>query len=128
MWNTGFHTDPQDLHRSEQLCTGVGEYPQQLPRKETTMLLWLPTGDQAEDTNMAFEITFLDRTTHHIADADTFNHDKSMTTFYRTGNARGTIDCWSIPVASIRTDEILMVRAAQEADAGVAQVRHLATA
>ncbi|NLA35010.1 MAG: hypothetical protein GX868_04890 [Actinobacteria bacterium] len=123
-----FHTDPQDLHRSRRLCTATAGYPQPLPKKETTMLPWLPTGDLAEDDTMAFEITFLDRTTHLIADADTFNHDKSMTTFYRTGNARGTIDCWSTPVASIRTDEILMVRAAELTNQGVAEVRHLATA
>lgn len=77
---------------------------------------------------MAFEITFLDRTVQLVDDADTFAHDKSMTTFYRTGNARGTIDCWSIPVASVRTDEILMVRSVEAAAARVAEVRHLATA
>ena len=33
-----------------------------------------------------------------------------MTTFYRTANERRTVDCWAVPVASVRTEEILMVR------------------
>lgn len=91
------------------------------------MLPWLPTGDLAEDDTMAFEITLLDRTVELIADADTFSHDKAMTTFYRTGNARQTIDCWSVPVASIRTDEILMVRSCSAVAENTVPVRHLAS-
>ena len=55
-----------------------------------------------------------------------------MTTFYRTGNARRSIDCWSVPVASVRTDEILMIReaareAGREADETVATAEAVAT-
>jgi hypothetical protein len=60
-----------------------------------------------------FEITLRDRSVELVADADTFVHEKSMTTFYRTNNARRTIDCWSVPLASVRTDEILMIKAAE---------------
>ncbi|MFN8051309.1 MAG: hypothetical protein U0Q22_07740 [Acidimicrobiales bacterium] len=59
---------------------------------------------------MPFQITLRDRSVEIIDEADTFAHDKTMTTFYRTGNARRAIDCWSVPVASVRTDEILMIR------------------
>ncbi len=98
------------------------------------MLPWLPTGEKAHDRPMdaitnssGFEITLRDRTTESIGGADTFAHEKAMTTFYRTNNARRTVDCWSVPVASVRTDEILMIRelAAPET---LDNVHHLATA
>ncbi|MEZ5322290.1 MAG: hypothetical protein R2698_09495 [Microthrixaceae bacterium] len=59
---------------------------------------------------MGYEITLRDRTTELVADADTYAHDKSMTTFYRTANARRTVDCWATPLASVRTEEILLIR------------------
>jgi len=81
---------------------------------------------------MGYEITLRDRTTLAVGEADAFAHEKAMTTFYRTANARQTIDCWAVPLASIRTDEILMVRRVEAAsevagDLG-ATVHHLATA
>ena len=79
------------------------------------MLPWLPTGDRAHDRRMAFQITLRDRSVEIVDEADTFAHDKSMTTFYRTGNARRSIDCWSVPVASVRTDEILLIREVADA-------------
>lgn len=57
-----------------------------------------------------YEVTLRDRTVTHIDSADAFSHDRAMTTFYRTANARQAVDCWAVPVASIRTDEILMIR------------------
>lgn len=72
---------------------------------------------------MAFQITLRDRSVEIVDEADTFAHDKSMTTFYRTGNARRSIDCWSVPVASVRTDEILLVREVADAHAAPAE-RH----
>jgi hypothetical protein len=51
-----------------------------------------------------------------------------MTTFYRTNNARRAIDCWSVPVASVRTDEILMIKAADDVVESTAVVHHLASA
>jgi hypothetical protein len=59
---------------------------------------------------MPYEIILRDRTSEFVNDADAFTHEKAMTTFYRTANARQSVDCWSVPVASVRTDEILMIR------------------
>jgi len=64
---------------------------------------------------MGFEITLRDRSTEIVVEANAFAHEKAMTTFYRTANARATIDCWATPMASIRTDEILMIRRREEA-------------
>jgi hypothetical protein len=57
-----------------------------------------------------YSVTMRDRTTERVDGADAFCHEKVMTTFYRTANLRRTVDCWSTPVASFRTDEILMIR------------------
>lgn len=68
---------------------------------------------------MGYEITLRDRTTETVADADAYAHEKSMTTFYRTANARQSVDCWATPLASVRTDEILMIRRLEAAVAAV---------
>ena len=61
-------------------------------------------------TGFGYAVTLRDRTVETIDHSDAFAHERAMTTFYRTGNTRGAIDCWAIPLASIRTDEILMIR------------------
>ena len=73
---------------------------------------------------MGFHITLLDQTTHDVGDADAYEHDKQMTTFYRTANSRGAVDCWATPLASIRTSEILMITRT-ESDAFEGEVREL---
>ena len=86
----------------------------------------LPTGRVADDVGMqqltdtirrpdaitvaGYSVTMRDRTTEEVREADAFCHEKVMTTFYRTANLRRTVDCWSTPLASFRTDEILMIR------------------
>lgn len=77
---------------------------------------------------MAFQITLRDHSTELVGEADTYAHEKTMTTFYRTNNARRAIDCWSVPVASVRTDEILMIKAADDMVESTAVVHHLASA
>ena len=69
----------------------------------------------------SFSITLRDHTTESIDGADTYVHEKVMTTFYRTDNARGAVDCWSTAMASFRTDEILAIRRIEDAhEAGAA--------
>jgi hypothetical protein len=67
---------------------------------------------------MAFLVTLRDHSVDEIDDADAFAHERAMTTFFRTNNARGAVDCWSEAVAAYRTDEILKIRrvATQEAE------------
>lgn len=86
------------------------------------MLPWLPTGERAHTTPMGFDITLRDHSTESVGDADTYVHEKAMTTFYRTNNARRAVDCWSVPVASVRTDEILMIKVAAEPGANSTDV------
>lgn len=61
-------------------------------------------------TITGYTVTMRDRTVEHVEGADAFCHEKVMTTFYRTANHRRTVDCWATPLASFRTDEILMIR------------------
>lgn len=58
---------------------------------------------------MGYEITLRDRTRLLVDEADAFSHERTMTTFYRTANTRHSVDCWAVPLASVRTDEILVI-------------------
>lgn len=86
-------------------------------RKLTGLLPWLPTIVSSYVPPMGYEITLRDRTVTNIDTADAFSHERTMTTFYRTANERQAVDCWAVTVASIRTDEILMIRSVDAARA-----------
>jgi hypothetical protein len=72
---------------------------------------------------MGFDIMLRDNSTERVDGADAFAHERSMTTFYRTGNDRHAIDCWSVATAAVRTDQILMIR--RDAEPADSAVRHL---
>lgn len=57
-----------------------------------------------------FEITLTDRTREVIEGADGYQMDGPLTTFFRNGEGRQVVDCWSTRVASFRTSEILIIR------------------
>ncbi|HKY13707.1 MAG TPA: hypothetical protein VJM33_02190 [Microthrixaceae bacterium] len=59
---------------------------------------------------MAFTVTLRDHSVERVDDADAYTPERSLTTFFRTANARGAVDCWSVALASFRTDEILVIR------------------
>jgi len=69
---------------------------------------------------MTYTVTLRDRTTETVEGADAFTHERVMTTFYRTANLRQAVDCWSTPLASFRTDEILMIRSGSAEVSGCA--------
>ena len=71
---------------------------------------------------MTYTVTLRDRTQELVDGADAFSHERLMTTFFRTNNDRGAVDCWSVPLASFRTDEILMIRRDEGEPAGNAEV------
>jgi len=64
-----------------------------------------PTGA----ANTTFDITLRDGTVEQVAGADAYQQEQSMTTFFRT-EGRHTVDCWSVRMASFRTDQILAIR------------------
>ncbi|HKY14708.1 MAG TPA: hypothetical protein VJM33_07255 [Microthrixaceae bacterium] len=59
---------------------------------------------------MAFTVTLRDHSVERVDGADAYTPERSLTTFFRTANARGAVDCWSVALASFRTDEILVIR------------------
>ena len=69
-----------------------------------------------------FDITLRDGTVEQVAGADAYQQEQSMTTFFRT-EGRQTVDCWSVRMASFRTDQILAIRRLEGALPAVAGLR-----
>lgn len=65
-----------------------------------------------------FDITLRDGSQERVDGADAYQQEHSMTTFFRT-DGRPTVDCWSVRMASFRTDQILAVRRVEEAVAAL---------
>ncbi len=61
-----------------------------------------------------YEVTLKDRSVEVIADADAYQQEGPMTTFFATGPGRQVVDCWSSRLASFRTSEIMIIRRATE--------------
>ncbi|MGQ0617440.1 MAG: hypothetical protein ACT4PW_10690 [Acidimicrobiia bacterium] len=57
-----------------------------------------------------YEVILLDQTRALIDDADAYQQEGRMTTFFRHGDGREVVDAWSTRVASFRTDEVRQVR------------------
>ena len=60
-------------------------------------------------TAVTFLVTLRDGNEERVDGADAYQQEQSMTTFFRT-EGRQTVDCWSVRMASFRTDHILAVR------------------
>ena len=58
---------------------------------------------------MAFEVVLLDETVEWVDGADSFQQEGPMTTFFASDGRRGTLDCWSVKIASFRTDRIVKI-------------------
>ena len=65
-----------------------------------------------------YEVHLRDGSTHEVDGVDAYQPERTMTTFFRSNNARKAIDCWSERVASFRTDELLVIRVSPESAAG----------
>ena len=59
---------------------------------------------------MTYEVTFRDQSVDLVDDADAYQQEGQMTTFFRTGQGRNVIDCWSTRIASFRTSEVMKIR------------------
>ena len=55
---------------------------------------------------MTYEVTLADETTERIDDADAYQLEGPLTTFFRTPPGRAVVDCWSTRLASYRTADI----------------------
>jgi hypothetical protein len=59
---------------------------------------------------MAFELTMIDGDTQRVDDADSYELEGPLTTFFLSGGSSGRLSSWSQRVASFRTDRLLAVR------------------
>lgn len=61
-----------------------------------------------------YEITLSGEDGEETVQADAYQQEGQMTTFFRTESGRTVVDTWSIRVASFRTSEILVIRRIEE--------------
>jgi len=59
---------------------------------------------------MGFEVVLRDRTIERIDGADAYQQEGPMTTFFERADGRQVVDCWSSRVASLRPQDILIIR------------------
>lgn len=59
---------------------------------------------------MAFDVTTTDGTIERIDDADAYQLEGPLTTFFQADGGHGKLSGWSVRVASLRTDHIVAVR------------------
>ncbi len=57
-----------------------------------------------------FDVVLADGSVERVDDAHAYQQEQSMTTFFRNEGGRQAVDCWSVRVASFRTDHILAIR------------------
>lgn len=72
---------------------------------------------------MSFEVVLTDQGVEVIDGADSYQQEGPMTTFFSNAAQRTSLDCWSIRIASYRTDRILSIRRRPMAVAGGAALR-----
>jgi hypothetical protein len=77
----------------------------------------VPTSHSPATTS--FDVVLVDGTHETVDGVDAYQQESSMTTFFRNGSGRQAVDCWSVRVASFRTDQILAIRRHDEQLAGV---------
>jgi hypothetical protein len=58
----------------------------------------------------SYEVTLKAGTTEEIANADAYQQEGPMTTFFRITSGRQVVDSWSIRLASFRTTDVVAVR------------------
>jgi len=57
-----------------------------------------------------YAVTLSDQTTDFVEDADAYQQEGPLTTFFAFTNERAVIDSWSVRLASYRTSEISAIR------------------
>jgi hypothetical protein len=59
---------------------------------------------------VTYEITLRGDSVERVGDADAYQQEGQMTTFFQHGSGRQVIDAWSTRIASYRTSEIVKIR------------------
>lgn len=80
------------------------------------MLHFRHTGNTPHAVLMAFQVTLSDESVEWVEGAESFQQEGPMTTFFDGESRRAVIDCWSVKVASFRTDRIVKILRVDRAD------------
>ena len=67
------------------------------------------TAEHLIEASQQFEVRLADESVFVVADADTYEQEGPLTTFFRRAPGRQVVDCWSDRVASYRTSDIASV-------------------
>ena len=70
------------------------------------------TDHRSEGASSGFEVVLSTGETTMVDGADAYQPEGPLTTFFRAGSSRTTIDSWSTRIASFRTADIVTVRRA----------------
>ena len=57
-----------------------------------------------------FDITMADGSTERVLDADAYDMEGPLTTFFTSDTATEKLDAWSVRIASFRSVDILKIR------------------
>jgi len=58
----------------------------------------------------SYHVTLSDRSIEQIDEADAYQQEGPMTTFFETGSGRCVVDTWSTRLASFRTADVVAIR------------------
>ncbi len=70
---------------------------------------YVPAVDPNHAAPTVFSVTLSSGRTINVTDADTYQPEGPLTTFFRTMSSSPTIDAWSERVASFRTTDIMSI-------------------
>ena len=68
---------------------------------------------------MGFEVRFEDETTTRVLDADAYEQEGPLTTFFDRNGGGGLSSAFALRVASFRTSRIVEIRRVELVDAGI---------
>ena len=74
------------------------------------MFPYRSTGEEAYGAHMGFEIHFEDETTTQVLDADAYEQEGPLTTFFDRNGGGGLASAFALRVASFRTSRIVEIR------------------
>ena len=81
--------------------------------------LYRSTARSAYGDSMGFEVHFEDDTTTQVLDADAYEQEGPLTTFFDRNGGGGLTSAFALRVASFRTSRIVEIRRVELVDAGI---------
>lgn len=64
----------------------------------------------------SFEITLNDQSVQHVREAEAYQLEGPLTTFFTSDTGHGRLDSWATRLASFRSADVAMIRRIEEVD------------